>query len=258
MPIAWATAARIAPPWLTTTTSRPACSAASRSMARPTRAITSGHALTTGRHLVSARVARTHGREIAALAAIARADRPCHSPRSCSIRSGSTAGVLHVDTRRGTAPAPSAPCGTAVSPPIVAGRGSRAARARYIGTSATSASGQSGTSIVPYSIARAFSSTRAWRISQKRVGSKLFSDIQQGTALPRVPELAGEHPGAPPLATRHVQAECPGQVVPPHDTGLPVLRAYPRTRVRMGRARAIGRITAGSTATRDKTRRRMG
>ena len=52
-----------------------------------------------------------------------------------------------------------------------AGRGSRRARAWYIGTCATSVSGHSDTSIVPYSIARSFSATRAWRINQSPVSS---------------------------------------------------------------------------------------
>ncbi len=56
-----------------------------------------------------------------------------------------------------------------------AGCGRRAARARYSGAWVTRLSGQSGTSMVPYSIARAFSSTKAWRMSQKRVMQMSFA-----------------------------------------------------------------------------------
>ena len=50
-----------------------------------------------------------------------------------------------------------------------AGRGSLAASARYIGACSSRLVSHSGTSMTPYSMARAFSSTIAWRISQNRV-----------------------------------------------------------------------------------------
>src|SRR5205823_6348836 len=97
-----------------------------------------------------------------------------------------------------------------------AGRGSLAASARYIGACSSRLVSHSGTSMMPYRMARAFSSTMAWRISQSPVSViASFAHAQQGPAQARLAELASEQQ----RGARHpdrVERKRGGKMVPVH------------------------------------------